>query len=508
LLRPSLRVTVVDICAGKWNLGRCWAIARYSELRFRTPSAEAAMSDSDDASMPGFPEEEEEVEMEDFQPMDFPVGEEKDVTPDGGVKKKVLVEGEGLERPRKRDKVLVHYVGTLADNGDKFDSSRDRDDPFSFTLGQGQVIKGWDRGVATMRKGEKAMLTCRADYAYGDAGSPPKIPGGATLCFEVELLSWVDSRDISEEKDGSLVKSIVRKGAGYERPRPADEVVARVEVRVAGSDDVVFSDDKATFTVSEGLLCPAVGATVATMLVGEVARVAAKARQCFGETGGLDGRVPPNADLDITVELIEMRAVDDMGYKDGSLKKMTLAKGTGYEKPDEMAKVKVRYTLRLADGTVVDEAHAGEGNELEFVTDEDEVCPALDAAVRRMKAGERAVVTSAPQHAFGDAGKEFANGARVPPNAWVSFEVELVEMRRDRDTWEMSGEEKVEYAEQKKASGNQWFKAGAFDRAMRRYKKAVSAVEYDSGLPEEAKRKVRPLPCIDVEVAAGIACSV
>ena len=64
----------------------------------------------------------------------------------------------------------------------------------SFTLGQGQVIKGWDRGVATMRKGEKAMLTCRADYAYGDAGSPPKIPGGATLCFEVELLSWVDSR--------------------------------------------------------------------------------------------------------------------------------------------------------------------------------------------------------------------------------------------------------------------------------------------------------------------------
>ena len=73
-------------------------------------------------------------------------------------------------------KVYVHYVGTLTD-GDKFDSSRDRGDRFSFNLGKSEVIKGWDQGVATMKLGEKAMFTIKPDYGYGSAGSPPKIPG-------------------------------------------------------------------------------------------------------------------------------------------------------------------------------------------------------------------------------------------------------------------------------------------------------------------------------------------
>ena len=60
----------------------------------------------------------------------------------------------------------MHYVGTLLD-GSKFDSSRDRDSPFSFKLGQGQVIKGWDIGLASMKKGEKAILTCKPEFAYG-----------------------------------------------------------------------------------------------------------------------------------------------------------------------------------------------------------------------------------------------------------------------------------------------------------------------------------------------------
>jgi FKBP-type peptidyl-prolyl cis-trans isomerase FkpA len=83
--------------------------------------------------------------------------------------------------------VRVHYTGWLP-NGEKFDSSRDGDEPFQFNLGAGQVIAGWDEGVAGMKVGGKRKLVIPADLAYGTAGAPPDIPPGATLVFEVELL--------------------------------------------------------------------------------------------------------------------------------------------------------------------------------------------------------------------------------------------------------------------------------------------------------------------------------
>ncbi len=97
-----------------------------------------------------------------------------------------IVVGTGAEA-QAGSTVSVHYTGWLT-NGTKFDSSVDRGTPFSFPLGGGRVIKGWDQGVAGMRIGGKRKLTIPSHLAYGDRGAAGVIPPGATLVFEVELL--------------------------------------------------------------------------------------------------------------------------------------------------------------------------------------------------------------------------------------------------------------------------------------------------------------------------------
>jgi FKBP-type peptidyl-prolyl cis-trans isomerase len=102
-----------------------------------------------------------------------------------GLKIEDIVVGTGKEA-KDGNKVTVNYIGTLTD-GTKFDSSYDRKEPFSFTLGEGSVIPGWDQGLLGMKKGGKRKLTIPSDLAYGESGSGP-IPPNSTLIFEIELL--------------------------------------------------------------------------------------------------------------------------------------------------------------------------------------------------------------------------------------------------------------------------------------------------------------------------------
>uniref|UniRef100_A0A6N2LE19 peptidylprolyl isomerase n=1 Tax=Salix viminalis TaxID=40686 RepID=A0A6N2LE19_SALVM len=296
------------------------------------------------------------------------VGEEKEIG-NQGLKKKLLQAGEGWDTPDNGDEVEVHYTGTLLD-GTQFDSSRDRGTPFKFTLGQGQVIKGWDLGIKTMKKGENALFTIPAELAYGSSGSPPTIPPNATLQFDVELLSWSSIKDIC--KDGGIFKKILVEGEKWENPKELDEVLVRYEAQLEDGS-VVAKSDGVEFTVKDGHFCPALARAVKTMKKGEKVLLSVKPQYGFGEKGkpasGNEGAVPPNANTQITLELVSWKTVTEVTDDKKVIKKI-LKEGDGYERPNEGAVVKVKLIGKLQDGTVFLKKGHDDNELFEFKTDE------------------------------------------------------------------------------------------------------------------------------------------
>ncbi|XP_039021921.1 peptidyl-prolyl cis-trans isomerase FKBP62-like [Hibiscus syriacus] len=419
------------------------------------------------------------------------VGEEKEIGKQG-LKKKLVNEGEGWNFPEIGDEVEVHYTGTLLD-GTQFDSSRDRGTPFKFTLGQGQVIEGWDEGIKTMKKAENAIFTIPPELAYGASGSPPTIPSNATLQFDVELLSWTSVKDIC--KDGGLFKKIVTEGEKWENPKDLDEVLVNYEAKLEDGT-VMAKADGIEFTVKDGLFCPALSRAVKTMKKGEKVLLTVKPQYGFGEKGkpatGAEGAVPANATLLITLELVSWKTVTEVTDDKKVIKKI-LKEGEGYERPNEGAVVQVKLIGKLQDGTIFLKKGQNEGEELfEFKIDEEQVIDGLDRALMTMKKGEVALLTVAPEYAYGlsESQQELAT---IPPNSYVYYEVELVSFVKEKESWDLNTQEKIEAAGKKKEEGNVLFKAGKYVRALKRYEKAVKYIEHDSSFGEDEKKQAKAL---------------
>ncbi len=201
-------------------------------------------------------------------------GEWEKLTDDGGVMKKVLKEGRDDSEPQKPLSgyaINCHYVGTLERNGEQFDSSRMKGKPFTFNLGVGDVIKGWDIGMATMRKGEKCILKCTSDYAYGNTDQG-KIKSGDTLLFEVEMLSFQPKKkalyDMTPKEKVQTAQELKDEGAKlFKESEFVDAAEKYVEATTYLQPETPLSDSDEDDTMDVDLSSPEMKALLLTCLL-------------------------------------------------------------------------------------------------------------------------------------------------------------------------------------------------------------------------------------------------
>ncbi|OEL34485.1 Peptidyl-prolyl cis-trans isomerase FKBP62 [Dichanthelium oligosanthes] len=467
-----------------------------------TCSSAAAMAMAGAGGSSSSDDDEAGEEIESAPPLQ--VGEERAIG-SSGIRKRLLRAGQGWATPVPPDEVSVHYVGSLPD-GTLFASTREGGgEPRTINLGSGfcsqfdlvlifpqlgDVVAGLEHGICTMKKGEKTLFIL-PPLAYGDSGALG-VPTGSELHFEVELLSWLTVVDLY--KNGGIVKKVLSTG-GNRQTGDLDEVTVKYKVKLLDESIVEESPEEgSTFFVNEGHVCPALLKVLKTMKEGERAVVMVQSQYAFGEQGRAAknqiSAVPRNSSVNMDVELVSLKPVVDVT---GDLKvmKKTLKCGDGIRTPHDGETVHIRYTGSLEDGTVF-EKFGFDGEPFEFIIDEEQVTVGLDNAVATMVKGELAKVTVQFEYGFGNTEVQ-RQLITVPPCSTLIYEVELIDFTKEKESWEMSANEKLEAAEKSKVAGNVLFKIGKFQRAAKKYSKALNYINEDGNFEDEIEKLMKIL---------------
>ena len=236
------------------------------------------------------------------------------ITTATGLKYIIWKKGEG-DLAEKGDNVSVHYAGRLLD-GSPFDDSYKRGQPFSFPLGGGRVIKGWDEGIAYLNVGDSATLIIPSELGYG-AADRPTIPANSTLIFDVQLMDVKKVVKPVPYKTEGFDTLTTMTGLRYIRLNETDGTPVTAGSTVAvhytgylengtSFDSSISRGEPISFPIGVGRVIKGWDEGIALLKVGEKARLLIPSALAYGERGA-GGAIPPNADLIFDVELVSVK---------------------------------------------------------------------------------------------------------------------------------------------------------------------------------------------------------
>eukprot|EP00928_Gymnodinium_smaydae_P088326 TRINITY_DN72432_c0_g1_i1.p1 TRINITY_DN72432_c0_g1~~TRINITY_DN72432_c0_g1_i1.p1 ORF type:complete len:608 (-),score=137.70 TRINITY_DN72432_c0_g1_i1:280-2052(-) len=405
-----------------------------------------------------------------------------------GITKEVLkpAPDDNVETPQTDDECEVSYVGHLA-TGEEFDSSEDHHGGnLTFKLGSAGTIRGWDLAIRTMRRGETAKFTFTPEFGYGSAGHPPRIPGNATLIFEITLVCWRSFSDLFG--DGEVVRTKVKDGISV--TSPADGCAVLCSVQVCAEDGHVFEDTPSTeYTIGSGAFGPvsrAVDRALADMRKG--ARVKLRCSKAF-----LGESVPEPVVVDLTLH--EIFEIDDVSPEgDRSIVKKVAVHGKGSERPEDGAAV--RLVVEAAFFPAGKPAPGFKGKtKLRFTLGSGEVCDALEYGVLGMLTHEHAILTCSRPALCADAQLGLSGLASVKPSEKGGDEamlmVALEGFEPAKSSSEMTSEERLRFASAQKDLGASLFKAQRHRLALRKYQSVVDLFSGKKDLADAEKKEMR-----------------
>ncbi|MES2593204.1 MAG: FKBP-type peptidyl-prolyl cis-trans isomerase [Bacteroidota bacterium] len=359
-----------------------------------------------------------------------------------GLEYTITEKGNG-KKPANGDKVIVHYTGKLT-NDTVFDSSVKRGSPFSFKLGAGQVIKGWDEAFLLLQVGDKATIKFGPELGYGERGTGP-IPANSTLIFDVELLDVIETVKVTswdvKGKDTVSLPSGLKYIVVKENKKEEKAVTgSKVTLHYSGyfTDGKLFDSSLErgqpfSVKLGAGQIIQALEEGMTLMHKGDKVKFLIPYQLAYGEHGH-PPTIPAKADLVFDIELLDIQAVPVPVKYDVTGKEMkTTASGLKYyeivktNNPVQAASgktVKVHYSGYLADGSMFDSS-VERGEPIEFVLGQAQVIAGWDEGISLMHVGDKLRLVIPYYLAYGENGR----APMIPPKAELTFDVELVDAK-------------------------------------------------------------------------------